>query len=65
MRRFIESNWNQIKQKLQKKYPRLSSKDLYYRQGTEKDLLHRLQLKLNKEKAELLSELKQLITESK
>ena len=65
MKRFIQGNWKQIKEKLKAKYDKLTERDLNYRDGAEEELLRRLQSKLNMEKRELISELKRVITQSK
>ncbi|GAB5522381.1 MAG: hypothetical protein Roseis2KO_02530 [Roseivirga sp.] len=63
IKQFIQGNWSQIKQKLKDKYKNLSEHDLRYNEGSERRLLERLQVKLNMEEKELLSELKRVITQ--
>jgi uncharacterized protein YjbJ (UPF0337 family) len=62
MKRFIQGNWDQIKSRLKTKYALLSDKDLSYDEGSEEELLRKLQYKLNMSKEELMSELKNIIT---
>ncbi|MFT6217236.1 MAG: hypothetical protein ACJAS3_003656 [Roseivirga sp.] len=62
MKRFIQGNWDQIKSRLKTKYTLLSDKDLSYDEGSEEELLRKLQYKLNMSKEELMSELKNIIT---
>ncbi len=63
IKQFIQGNWSQIKKKLKDKYQNLSERDLQYNDGSERRLLERLQVKLNMEEKELLSELKRVITQ--
>lgn len=63
MKRFLEGNWNQIKGKLKQKYAQLKDDDLVYIEGREEELIGKLQVKLDKTKREVNSELKQIITE--
>lgn len=63
IKQFIQGNWSQIKKKLKAKYQNLSDRDLQYVDGSEKNMLERLQVKLNMEEKELLSELKRVITQ--
>lgn len=62
MKRFIEGNWSQIKNRLRQKYDQLTERDLRYSQGQEEELLGRLQLKLDMAKDELINEFRNLIT---
>ncbi|MFT6970975.1 MAG: hypothetical protein ACJAXX_001542 [Roseivirga sp.] len=62
MKRFIQGNWDQIKSRLKTKYTLLSDKELSYDEGSEEELLRKLQYKLNMSKEELMSELKNIIT---
>jgi uncharacterized protein YjbJ (UPF0337 family) len=62
MKRFIQGNWDQIKSRLKTKYTLLSDNDLSYDEGSEEELLRKLQYKLNMSKEELMSELKNIIT---
>lgn len=64
MKRFLESNWQQIKRQLKRKYSELSDKDLTYNEGRERELLSRLQLKLDLGREELIHEMKEIITTS-
>ncbi|MBN1416815.1 MAG: hypothetical protein JW973_17085 [Bacteroidales bacterium] len=45
--------WNELKSKLNEKYPVLTNSDLLWRNGTEEDLLRMIALKLRKTKKEL------------
>ena len=62
MKRFLESNWSQIKGQLIRKYDALSEPDLNYEEGREHQLLRRLQMKLDLTYQELLLEMKKIIT---
>ena len=62
MKRFLESNWQQIKARLCQKYDQLNEKDLTYSEGREEELIGRLQMKLDLAKDELINEFRQLIT---
>lgn len=62
MKRFLESNWRQIRNRLRQKYNQLTEKDLSYAEGQEEELLRRLQIKLDLAKDELINEFKDLIT---
>ena len=65
MKRFIQGNWKQISERLKAKYYNLSEQDLVYDEGSEEQLFRRLQVKLHMGEGELLSELRQIITQSK
>jgi len=46
-------NWNDVKKKLQQKYPSLTEADLSYEDGKRDELIERLQSKLGKTKEEI------------
>ena len=46
-------NWETKKEQLKKEYPHLSNEDLAYEIGKEKELLKRLQKKVNKNEHEI------------
>lgn len=58
----LPGNWNLLKGELKQKYAALTDHDLVYAEGEEDKLLGNLQKKLNKSKAEILSEFNDLIT---
>lgn len=62
MKTFIQANWSQIKIQLKAKYKWLTDNDLKYDEGSEEQLVRKLQLKLQLDHQELLTELKQIIT---
>ncbi|KYG81410.1 hypothetical protein EV198_1588 [Roseivirga ehrenbergii] len=63
MKRFLQGNWDQIRRKLRKKYKQLNDQDLKYIEGHEEELIVRLQVKLDKTKREITTELKTIITD--
>ena len=63
MKTFLQGNWSQIKGKLKQKYAQLTDDDLRYIEGREEELMGTLQVKLDKTKREINSELKQIITQ--
>ena len=56
----FKGNWNQVKGKLKQKYGNLTDDDLTYIEGSEDELLGKLQEKTGKTKVQLLSELNDL-----
>ncbi|KYG83424.1 CsbD family protein [Roseivirga echinicomitans] len=62
MKRFLQGNWDQIRRKLKEKYEELNDEDLKYVEGHEEELMSKLQVKLDKTKREMTSELKTIIT---
>ncbi|MFY0598891.1 MAG: CsbD family protein [Cyclobacteriaceae bacterium] len=57
----LKGNWNILKGKLKEKYGNLTDDDLALVEGKEDILIGNLQKKLGKTKAEMLSELNELI----
>ncbi|MEO9485264.1 MAG: CsbD family protein [Ekhidna sp.] len=57
----LSGNWNILKGKLKAKYGNLTDDDLTLAEGKEDILIGNLQKKLNKTKAEILTELSDLI----
>ncbi len=60
----VGSNWDQQKTKLQEKYSQLTDSDLQCQAGQERELLARLQSKLNKNEEEVMSILNQVRSET-
>ena len=56
--KFDYKNWDIVKSKLIKKYPKLTKADLIWRHGTMDDLLDTIANKLGKTTNELLDEIK-------
>ncbi len=56
----LKGNWNEIKGKLKQKYANLTDDDLTYAEGTEDQLLGRLQQKTGRTKEELRDEMEEL-----
>jgi uncharacterized protein YjbJ (UPF0337 family) len=54
----IKGNWNEIKGKLKQKYADLTDDDLSFVEGSEDQLLGRLQKKLGQTKEAILDEIK-------
>ncbi|WP_274474382.1 hypothetical protein [Mangrovimonas aestuarii] len=54
----IQGDWNKQSKALQDKYPKLTSYDLKYETGKEKDLFMRLGTKLDKNRNEVIAILK-------
>lgn len=50
----IRNRWNEVKLSLKKRYSTLTDDDLVLYLGKESDLIHRLQYKLGKSKADVL-----------
>jgi uncharacterized protein YjbJ (UPF0337 family) len=55
----IKGNWNQVKGKLKQKYADLTDDELTFAEGTEDELLGRLQRRLGKSKDELQREIEE------
>ena len=55
----IKGNWNQIKGRLKQKFADLRDEDLHFTEGSEDDLLARLQRRLGKSKEQLRREIEQ------
>ena len=55
----IKGNWNQIKGRLKQKFADLTDEDLHFKEGSEDDLLARLQRRLGKSKEQLQREIEQ------
>ncbi len=56
--------WNKIKMDLKKEYPQLTEADLFWRDGSEEDMLSILSIKLMKTKKELEAILEKYASES-
>ena len=50
----IYRNWTRKSKKLQEKYPQLTNDDLKLEQGKENDLLERIEIRLNKNREEVI-----------
>ncbi len=50
---FTSNYWNQIKPKLRRMYPYLTNLDLIYKQGELREMMHHLEVKLQKTDNEL------------
>jgi hypothetical protein len=48
------SNWNRTKEKLKQKFSFLTDEDLFLQANNQDDLLERLQMKIGKDKQQLL-----------
>ncbi|HEY0742959.1 MAG TPA: general stress protein CsbD [Chryseosolibacter sp.] len=48
------SRWNQVKEKLKRRYNMLTDEDLMFRMGREGELIIRLQRKLGKTRADVM-----------
>lgn len=48
------SRWNQVKEKLKRRYNMLTDEDLMFRMGKEGELIIRLQRKLGKSRADVM-----------
>ena len=57
----IKGNWNELKGKLKQKYGDLTDDDLTYTEGKEDEFLGKLQKSLGKTKAEIESDIKNLL----
>jgi uncharacterized protein YjbJ (UPF0337 family) len=53
----IKGSWNEVKGKLKQKYGQLTDDDLTFAEGTEDELLGRLQKRLGRTKDELRAEI--------
>ncbi len=51
----LKGNWNELKGKIKQEYGELTDDDLVYQEGQEDELLGRIQQKLGKTKAEVIS----------
>jgi uncharacterized protein YjbJ (UPF0337 family) len=49
----IKGNWNELKAKLQKKYPKLTDSDLVFTKGNEDDLVENISERLGKTEEEV------------
>ena len=63
IKQFIQGNWGQIRPRLQRKYEALDEQDLRHVHGAERELLQRLQVKLDMAENELINELRRVITQ--
>ena len=50
----LRKNWYETKQKLKKKFARITDNDLLYVEGRQEDVVKKLQIKLGKSKEEIL-----------
>ena len=50
----IELNWTLISEKLQNRFPRLTSTDLAFTKGKEEELLCRIELRIDKSRFDVL-----------
>ena len=50
----LRKNWFETKEKLKKKFARLTDNDLLFVEGKQEDVVKKLQLKLGKSKDEIL-----------
>ena len=48
-----QGNWDDLKNKLRKKYPQLTEADLQHKEGMEQDMLRMVEYKLGKTKKEM------------
>jgi hypothetical protein len=55
-----QSNLDDLKTKLRKKYPQLTEKDLQHNEGTEESMLRMVEYKLRKTKQEMTEIIKKL-----
>lgn len=49
----FEENWPKYREKIKRQHPELTDEDLKYEPGGEKELILRLQVKLNKTKQDI------------
>jgi len=56
----IKENWSKIKNKLKKKYGKLTDDDLQLNEGNEREIVIRLQRKLEKNRREIVEELREM-----
>ena len=56
----LKGNWNETKGKLKQKYGQLTDNDLSFTEGTDEELLGRLQQRLGKTKEEIRAEIEKL-----
>ncbi len=54
----FSGDWNKQSKALKAKYPKLTSEDVKFESGKELDLIKRLEVKLNKDKNEVIDILK-------
>ena len=50
----IKENWDELKNKLKKKFVELTENDLLFEEGKKNEMLGKIQLKLGKTKKELI-----------
>ena len=50
----IKENWDELKNKLKKKFAELTENDLLFEEGKKNEMLGKIQLKLGKTKKELI-----------
>ena len=50
----LRKNWHDTKEKLKKKFTKITDNDLYFAEGQQDDVVKKLQLKLGKSKDEIL-----------
>ena len=56
----IEERWNDMAEKLKKKYPTLKDEDLKFQSGNEEKMLKNLQIKTGLSRTELISTINKL-----
>jgi uncharacterized protein YjbJ (UPF0337 family) len=56
----LEGNWEEQKGKLKQKFAALTENDLLFKEGMKDEMIAKLQIKLDKTKAELLKIIKNL-----
>lgn len=50
----LRKNWHETKQKLKKKFAKITDNDLLFEEGKQEDLVKKLQIKLGKSKEEIV-----------
>ena len=60
----IGTNWDQQKRRLREQYPQLTDSDLNYQRGQERELLSRVETRLNKQSHEVINIFNRLNNES-
>jgi len=56
----MKGSWNELKGKLKQKYGQLTDQDLMFAEGTEDELLGRLQKRLGRTKDQLRAEIEEM-----
>jgi len=60
LKEYTHIEWNRLKMKIKETYPSLNESDLEWRDGTTKDLLWMISLKLKKPRKELMEVIEKL-----